>query len=114
MEENRRKALALYIDVLGRYPESIRIADAAFYAGQIYENTLKDYFSAIIYYQRAYQWDPQTAQPARIYAARLAYTRIKDMRRAKEFYQAAATADPNPAYRAEGKAMADALTAMGY
>jgi len=113
-DESRRKALTLYNDLLARHSESMRIADAAFYAGQIYENTLKDYFSAIIYYQRAYQWDPQTAQPARIYAARLAYTRIKDMRRAKEFYQAAATADPNPAYRAEGKAMVDALTAMGY
>ncbi len=114
MEENRRKALALYNDVLARYPESIRIADSAFYAGQIYENVVKDYFSAVVYYQRTYQWDRETPHPARILAGRLAYLKIKDMRRAKEFYQAAATSDPNPAYRAEGKAMTDALTAMGY
>jgi len=113
-DDAKRRALALYNDLLARFPESIRIADAAFYAGQIYENTVKDYFSAIVYYQRTYQWDSQTPHPARILAGRLAYLRIKDMRRAKEFYQAAATADPNPAYRAEGKAMADALTALGY
>ena len=114
MDGNKRRALTIYNDLLARYPESIRIADSAFYAGQIYESTVKDYFSAIVYYQRTYQWDPQTPHAARILAGRLAYLKIKDMRRAKEFYQAAATADPNPAYRAEGKAMADALTAAGY
>lgn len=113
-QASRRKALALYNNLLARYPESIRIAEAAFYAGQIYETVVKDYFSAIIYYQRAYQWDPQTSHPARVLAGRLAYYKIKDNRRAKGFFQAAADSDPNPAYRAEGKAMVDALTAMGF
>ena len=113
-DANRRKALALYNDLLARYPESNRIAEAAFYAGQVYETVVKDPFSAVVYYQRTYQWDPQTSHPARILAGRLCYYKIKDMRRAKGFYQAAADSDPTPAFRAEGKAMADALTAMGY
>lgn len=113
-DANRRKALALYNNLLARHPESNRVAEAAFYAGQVYENVVKDFFSAVVYYQRTYQWDPQTSHPARILAGRLAYYKIKDMRRAKTFYQAAADAEANPAYRAEGKAMADALTAMGY
>jgi tetratricopeptide (TPR) repeat protein len=114
VDENRRKALGLYNGLLARWPESNRIAEAAFYAGQIYENVAKDYFSAVVYYQRTYQWDPQTSHPARILAARLAYTKIKDLRRAKGYYQSAADSDPDPACRAEGKAMVDALTAMGY
>jgi len=112
--ENKRKALALYNELICRYPESNRISESAFHAAVIYENVVHDFYSAVIYYERAYQWDPMTSQPARIQAARVAYYRIADYRKAKSLYEAATENASAPAHRAEARAMVDLLKAMGY
>jgi tetratricopeptide (TPR) repeat protein len=67
-EEKLRLALDRYNQVISRHPASDKIDDAAFKAGQIYEY-FKDYNIALLYYQRAYQWDPETPYPARFKAA---------------------------------------------
>jgi tetratricopeptide (TPR) repeat protein len=79
--ENRAKGLVVFIDddllrvALGKYnelinkhPSSDKIDDAAFRAAGIYEH-FKDYTIALLYYQRTYQWDPQTPYPAEFRAA---------------------------------------------
>ena len=65
-----RQALDRYDRLIKEYPTSNKIDDAAFQAALIYEH-FKDYSYALIYYQRAYQWDPDTANPARFRAARI-------------------------------------------
>ena len=65
-----RLALEKYNRLISRHPSSDKIDDAAYKAGEIYED-LKDYSIALLYYQRAYQWDPETAYPARFRSARI-------------------------------------------
>ena len=63
-----RLALDKYNQLISKFPSSDKIDDAAFNAGGIYEH-FKDYTIAVLYYQRTYQWDPETIYPARFKAA---------------------------------------------
>ena len=63
-----RLALDKYNQLISKYPSSDKIDDAAFRAAGIYEY-FKDYSIAVLYYQRTYQWDPETVYPARFKAA---------------------------------------------
>jgi tetratricopeptide (TPR) repeat protein len=67
-EDNLRLALNKYNELIEKHPSSDKIDDAAYKAGRICEY-FKDYTIALLYYQRAYQWDPQTVYPARFKAA---------------------------------------------
>jgi len=113
-DENKRKALDLYLELMSRFPESIRIADAAFYSAVIYEHTLKDYYRAVIYYQRTYEWDALTSHPAQISAARICHLKLNENRMAKQFYEAARDGATSPSDRVEGKGMAELLKAWGF
>jgi len=63
-----RVALDKYNQVIKQYPTCDKIDEAAYRAGGIYEH-FKDYTIALLYYQRAYQWDNATANPVRYKAA---------------------------------------------
>jgi tetratricopeptide (TPR) repeat protein len=63
-----RLALDKYNQLISKYPNSDKIDDAAFRAAGIYEH-FKDYTIAVLYYQRVYQWDPETQYPAKFKAA---------------------------------------------
>ena len=65
-----RMALRKFEDVIKKYPNSDKIDDSAYMAGDISEY-FKDYSIALEYYQRAYTWDPDTSHPARFKAARI-------------------------------------------
>ena len=65
-----RLALEKYNDLIKIYPSSDKIDDAAYNAGVIQEY-FEDYSIALLYYKRAYQWDPETIHPARFRAARV-------------------------------------------
>jgi tetratricopeptide (TPR) repeat protein len=64
------KTLNMCNDLIKEYPTSDKIDDAAYLAGEIHE-FFKDYSIAVLYYKRAFQWDPQTPYPARYKAANL-------------------------------------------
>jgi tetratricopeptide (TPR) repeat protein len=83
-----RMALEKYNQLISKYPNSDKIDDAAFRAAGIYEY-LKDYTIAVQYYQRTYQWDPQTAYPARYKAAFLLDTQLGRRGEALQLYQEA-------------------------
>jgi len=63
-----RVALDKYNQLIRRHPTSDKIDDAAFKAGGIHEY-FGDYTIAALYYERAYQWDPDTIYAARFKAA---------------------------------------------
>jgi tetratricopeptide (TPR) repeat protein len=67
-EGQMRQALDKYSQLINKYPTSDKIDDAAFRAAGIYER-LGDYKLALLYYQRTYQWNPETSSPARFKAA---------------------------------------------
>ena len=65
-----RLALDKYEQLILKYPTSDKIDDAAYESGDIsYE--FQDYTIALEYYQRTYQWDTETTNPARFKAARI-------------------------------------------
>jgi len=83
-----RVALEKYNRLIKRHPSSDRIDDAAYHAAGIYEY-FKDYTIAAIYYQRVYQWNPETIEPALVKAAHILGRRLGRRREALELYQTA-------------------------
>ena len=83
-----RLALGQYERLIKDYPTSDKIDDAAFQAGYIHEH-FKEYDIALTYYQRAYQWDSMTPNPARFRAAYLLDQRLHRKSEALTMYQEA-------------------------
>jgi tetratricopeptide (TPR) repeat protein len=83
--EKLRIALDRYNQIIRQYPTSDKIDDAAFMAGRIYEE-FKDYTIAVLYYQRTYQWAPDTVYPARYKAARVLDDKLLRRGEALELY----------------------------
>ncbi|MHC4336402.1 MAG: tetratricopeptide repeat protein [Planctomycetota bacterium] len=87
-EDKLRLALDKYNELIEKHPSSDKIDDAAYRAGRICEH-FKDYTIALLYYQRAYQWDPQTVHPARYKAAYILDTIQHRRAEALKIYQQA-------------------------
>lgn len=83
-----REALDKYDRLIRSYPTSDKIDDAAFNAGVIYEY-FQDYSIALLYFKRAYQWDPETPHPARFRSARILDKRLHRNAEALELYREA-------------------------
>lgn len=83
-----RLALEKYNLLISSYPSSDKIDDAAFRAGEIY-SYFKDYTIALLYYQRAFQWDPKTIYPARFKAAFILDKNLHRRAEALQLYQQA-------------------------
>jgi len=83
-----RLALDKYNRLIKQYPSSDKIDDAAYQAGEIYEY-FQDYSIALLYYERAYQWDPDTTHPARFRSARILDKRLHRNAEALELYRQA-------------------------
>ncbi|MHC4413211.1 MAG: tetratricopeptide repeat protein [Planctomycetota bacterium] len=83
-----RVALGRYNELIKKYPSSDKIDNAAYRAAGIYEH-FKDYTIALLYYQRAYQWEPRTTQPARFRAARILDQHMSRKAEALELYKEA-------------------------
>jgi tetratricopeptide (TPR) repeat protein len=83
-----RVALDKYNQLISRFPNSDKIDDAAFKAAGIYEH-FRDYTIAVLYYQRTFQWDPQTIYPARYKAAFILDQRLHRRAEALQLYQEA-------------------------
>ena len=83
-----RLALDKYNQLISKFPNSDKIDDAAFRAAGIYEH-FKDYTIAVLYYQRCYQWDPQTVYPAKYKAAYILDNYLRRRAEALQLYQEA-------------------------
>ncbi len=83
-----RLALDMYMQLISRYQNSDKIDDAAFQIAEIHKG-FKDYNTALLYYQRAYQWNPSTPYPARFQAAKVLDDYLARKDEAVELYQEA-------------------------
>ena len=82
-------AIDKFNEMITTYPNSDKIDDAAFQIGEINRRYLKDYNVALLYYQRAWQWDPETTLPVR-YATALIYDEhMHDRIKAIQYYEQA-------------------------
>jgi tetratricopeptide (TPR) repeat protein len=87
-ENSLRLALTRYNQLIKNHPSSDKIDDAAYRAGVIYEY-FKDYSIALLYYQSAFEWDPDGLYPARFRAARLLDKHLYRKDEALQLYQQA-------------------------
>ena len=81
-----RQSLQMFNQIIRDYPSSDKIDDAAYRAARIYEH-FKDYSLAAVFYQRTFQWNPQTRYPARFRAAYVLDHRLKMRADALAFYK---------------------------
>jgi hypothetical protein len=103
--DNQRRAELLFQAVLEKYPESDKIADAAYHLGDIYESyrPRPQWERAAAYYERSFQWNKATATDARLRAAIIYDRHLKMFDKAKELYKAVLNHDTNPARVAEAE-----------
>jgi len=83
-----RLSLVKFKSLISRYPTSDKIDDAAYQAGYITEY-FRDYQIALVYYQRAYQWDARTPYPARFREAHILDVQLHRRAEALDAYQRA-------------------------
>lgn len=88
--EDCRTAVNMYKRILKDYPTSDKVDDAAYYAGVIYKEFLReddpDNELALRYFKWALRLDPKTPHPARFDAAVVYDFRLHDRERAIEMY----------------------------
>jgi tetratricopeptide (TPR) repeat protein len=83
-----RLALANFNALIRMHPSSDKIDDAAFQAGDIYQQ-FKDYTIALVYFKRTYQWDPATPYPAKFREAFILDDKLLDRAGALDAYSRA-------------------------
>lgn len=77
-----------------QYPTSDKIDDAAWEIAEIYNRDLVDYYVAMFYYQRVWQWDPANPYSARFAVAKIYDEFFHNYLRACEFYEKAIQLEP--------------------
>lgn len=90
--DNQRRAEILLQELLSKYPTSNKISDAAYMLGDVYEKPpYKMYRRSATYFERCFQWNPNTTYDARLRAARLYDKQSLDRPRAMELYREVTT-----------------------
>lgn len=91
-------ALTKYRQLIDRHPQSDKIDDAAFYAGEIYSSdAYKEYTLALNYYQRCLKWNPATEHPAKFRMAFIYDRQMRDRERALALYKEVVASSTNRA-----------------
>jgi len=96
-DDNYRRAELLFQQLLTMYPQSDKLSETAYHLGEIYEGrAFKQFRRAAMYYERSFQWNPQTPNESRIRAARLYDRVLQDRSKAMQLYreEITHTADP--------------------
>jgi TolA-binding protein len=95
--DNQRRAEILLQQLLSQYPQSDKIGDAAYQLGDLYESkAYKQYRRAGLYFERAYQWNPNTQLDARLRAARIYDRQLMERGKAVELYRDVAAHETDP------------------
>ncbi len=82
----RAAALKAFRGIIEKYPESNKISRCAFFIAEI-NRTYGEYERAAVWYDRSWQWNPQTQDPARYRAATLYDFKLKNPRKALAYYR---------------------------
>lgn len=100
--DNQKRAELLFQDLLTKYPQSNKISDAAFMLGDVYESrAFRQFERAAAYFERCFQWNPNTHYDARLRAARLYDRELKDRAKAIELYRMVLDYETNQGHRDE-------------
>ena len=86
--KRQRKALRLFLELIEKYPTSTKSPPAAFYIGHIYREYFNEDVRAVMWYRRAWQWEPKIQLGARFQAAVVYDYRLQNKEKAFELYKA--------------------------
>ncbi len=102
--DNQRRAELLLQQILTMYPQSNKIGEVAYQLGDLYESKgYKDYRRAALYFERSFQWNPNTQSDGRLRAARLYDKYLSERTRAMELYRDVTTIETDPKRIAEAQ-----------
>jgi hypothetical protein len=102
--DNQRRAELLFQQLLTTYPQSDKIGDTAYQLGDIYESkAYRQYQRAAQYFERCFQWNPNTHMDARLRAARLYDRQLNERARAIELYRDITTHETDPKHLQEAQ-----------
>jgi len=85
----QRQALMMFLALIRDYPRSTKIALSAYYIGDIYKEYFNEDVRSVLWYQRAWEWDPNVTEPARFQAATVYDFRLHNKARAVACYRLA-------------------------
>ena len=85
--KKQRRALAKFLELIELYPESTKSPLAAFYIGHIYREYFNENVRAVMWYERAWQWNPDIQIGARYQAAVVYDLRLHNFSRARQLYK---------------------------
>ena len=90
----QRRALTLFKQIIRQFPDSTKIALAAFYIGEIYKEYFDEHYLAALWYERAWTWDPYVSAPVRFQAALQYDIHLDEKEKAMELYKASLKLEP--------------------
>lgn len=93
--DKQREALKAFETMIAKYPNSTRIAVAAFHIGEIYKEYFREYYLATLWYDRAVHWHPDIEKPVRFQTAVQFDFHLGEQARALRYYRAALKYEPN-------------------
>ncbi len=85
--DKERQALGKLQELINKHPNSTRIPYAAYFIAEIYKEYFNENYRAVLWYQRAWEWEPKITKPARFQAAVLYDIRLHNYDRAIELYR---------------------------
>ncbi|MEK6559707.1 MAG: hypothetical protein AABZ43_06135 [Planctomycetota bacterium] len=95
-KENRVIAIKRLEKLIAEYPDSDKVAEAAYEIAEVYAGSyLNDYESAAKYYIRSYQLNPYIKRPSLLKAAEIYDKMLADYDKAKAIYRQAALYSPD-------------------
>lgn len=95
--DNQIRAEILFQQLINQYPTSNKNSDSAYQLGDIYESrAFHQYRRAASYFERCFQWNPNTQFDARIRAARLYDKALNERGRAIELYKLVTIHETDP------------------
>jgi TolA-binding protein len=110
--DNQKRAEILLQQLLTNYPQSDKISDSAYQLGDIYENKpYHQYRRAALYFERCFQWNPNTQFDARLRAARLYDRQLMERSKAMELYREVNARETDPKRTQEAQRRLNELAA---
>jgi hypothetical protein len=92
--DNQIRAELLLQQLINQYPTSNKIGDAAYQLGDVYESrAYRQFRRAAAYFERCFQWNPNTSFDARLRAARLHDKALNERGKAIELYKSVTVHD---------------------
>jgi TolA-binding protein len=95
--DNQHRAELLLQQLLTTYPQSDKIGDAAYQLGDLYEGKVfRQYRRAAQYFERSFQWNPNTHFDGRLRAARLYDKQLMERTEATRLYREVVAHETDP------------------